>query len=61
MLQILCLFFMIKFIVMGSHPWWLRLMTLAIAVGQFFIPYVVFLGFAWGTVCWLTQREMGKT
>ncbi len=58
-LQMICLFFMIKFALKRDCHVALRAFTLAIAIGQFFMPWVWVLAFIWGAICWGDARAEG--
>lgn len=50
------LFFLIKFALKRDcHPA-LRVLSLGLAVGQFFVPYVWIPAFIWGALCWGDAR-----
>jgi hypothetical protein len=50
------LIFMLKFALKRDcHPG-LRVLTLALAIGQFYVPFVWIPAFIWGALCWGDAR-----
>ncbi|HNY27841.1 MAG TPA: hypothetical protein PLA90_16575 [Candidatus Sumerlaeota bacterium] len=55
-LRLFLLFFLFRFALKRDCSTGLRILTLGLAIGQFFVPYVWIPAFFWGALCWGDAR-----